>query len=422
MRRLLNVNTYHYRRGGADAVYFDHGAMFAASGWDCGWFAMHHPRNEQTPWSRFFVDEIELGHDYPLTRKLAIAKQVIHSRSHARAINRLLDDFPADIAHVHNIRHHIGANILAEFQRRGTRVVLTVHDLKLLCPAYRMHDGNGICESCRPNAVHHCAMKRCMHGSLALSGLIALESAIHRWTGAYRRHVDRIVCPSRFYLDQHVAWGWPREQLAYIPNSVSLPGLAETPPVGDYACYFGRLSFEKGVSTLIRAAVSAGVALHLVGEGPEEDRLRALAADVGATVTFHGHCSGKALSRIVRHARVCVLPSEWYENAPKSVLEAFAHGKVVIGARIGGITELIDEGETGWLFPSGDVEALAVSLRHAWAIDPSVLRDMGARAAALVQRRFSPERYLRAMNELYDEIRGDPTTVSKSRQIRQLRN
>jgi glycosyltransferase involved in cell wall biosynthesis len=404
VRRLLNINTYHYRRGGADAVYFDHGALFAQAGWDSGWFAMHHPRNEETPWSRYFVDEIELGHHYPLARKLAIAKQVIHSRSHARAINRLLDAFPADIAHVHNIRHHIGANILAELQRRGTRVVLTVHDLKLLCPAYRMHDGEAVCEACKPNAVHHCATKRCMHGSLALSGLIAVESAVHRWTGAYRRHVDRIVCPSRFYLEQHVAWGWSREQLVYIPNYVDLPEITEPSPVGDYACYFGRLSFEKGVATLIRAAARTGIALHLVGEGPEEPRLRALAGETGAAVTFQGHRSGAELAAIVRGARVCVLPSEWYENAPKSVLEAFAWGKSVIGARIGGITELIDEGETGWLYPSGDVDALAALLDRVWSTDPLIVRAMGMRAAAHVRQTFGAERYRRAMTEVYDTL------------------
>lgn len=404
MPRLLNINTYHYRRGGADAVYLDHGALFARAGWESGWFAMHHPRNEQTHWSRFFVDEIELGHDYPAWRKLAIAKQVIHSRSHARALHRLLDAFPADIAHVHNIRHHIGANVLAELKRRGVPVVLTVHDLKLLCPAYRMHDGTGVCEACKSHAVFHCATRRCMHGSLPLSALISVESAVHRLTGAYRRYVDRIVCPSRFYLEKHVEWGFPRAQLVHIPNDVALVPPAFFAPPGDYFCYFGRLSFEKGLETLVRAAAIARVSLHLVGEGPQEIALRALAAEAGADVTFHGHRAGDALFDVVRGARACVLPSEWYENAPKSVLEAFNHARPVIGAAIGGITELIEHGHTGWLFASGDVGALAAQLRAVRDADDAVIAEVGAHAAAFVLGKFSTERYLRDMSALYAEL------------------
>ncbi len=404
MPRLLNINTYHYRRGGADAVYLDHGALFTRAGWESGWFAMHHPRNEQTPWSRFFVDEIELGHNYPAWRKLAIAKQVIHSRSHARALHRLLDAFPADVAHVHNIRHHIGANVLAELKRRGVPVVLTVHDLKLLCPAYRMHDGTGVCEACKPNAVFHSATRRCMHGSFPLSALISVESAIHRVTGAYRRYVDRIVCPSRFYLEKHVEWGWPRAQLVHIPNDLALVPPTCVAPPGDYFCYFGRLSFEKGLATLVRAAAIARVPLHLVGEGPQEAALRALAAETGADVTFHGHRAGDALFDVVRGARACVLPSEWYENAPKSVLEAFNHARPVIGAAIGGITELIEHGRTGWLFASGDVGALAAQLRAVRGADDLVIAQIGARAAAFVQRTFGTECYLRDMTALYAEL------------------
>jgi glycosyltransferase involved in cell wall biosynthesis len=405
MPKLLNINTYHYRRGGSDVVYLEHGALFEQAGWESGYFAMHHPKNEETPWSRYFVDEIELGHSYSLMRKLSIAKQIIRSTTHAKAINRLLDDFPADIAHVHNIRHHIAPNILAELKRRGARVVLTVHDLKMCCPAYRMVDGqNRVCESCKPNKVYNCAIKRCMHGSLPLSALIAVESAVHRLDGSYSRNADRLICPSRFYLEKHVEWGWPREQLIYIPNDFVVPPLVAVPEPGDYLCYFGRLSFEKGLATVMRACAQAGMPLQLVGEGPDEAALRQLAADTGANTVFHGRQSGEALFSVVRGARACVLASEWYENAPKSVLEAFGLGKAVIGADIGGISEMIDEGRTGWLFPSGDVGALAALLAKVVATPDETLRTMGGDAAAKARSEFSTELYLSRMQALYAEL------------------
>lgn len=404
MPRLLNINAYHYRRGGSDAVYLEHGALFEAAGWQSGWFAMHHPKNEPTPWSRYFVDEAELGRDYSLARKLVIAGRVIHSPAHGRAMDRLLDDFPADIAHVHLIQHHIAPTILAALRRRGVPIVFTAHSLKLLCPAQRMHDGQGVCERCKPHAVWHCAARRCMHGQLPLSLLIAGESAAHRLSGAWRVGLDRIVCPSRFYLEKHAEWGWPREKLAYIPNDFDVPPLAEVPSPGDYLCYFGRLSFEKGLSTVVRACAASGMKLALVGEGPEEDALRRLAAETGADVIFHGRQAGEALFAIVRGARACVLASEWYENAPKSVLEAFGLGKTVIGADIGGISELVAPGETGWLFESGSVGALAAVLRTVGALPDAMLIEMGGRAADFARREFSTALYLQRMRALYAEL------------------
>ncbi|NKJ02918.1 glycosyltransferase [Novosphingobium sp. SG707] len=404
MPKLLNMNAYHYRRGGSDVVYLEHGALFEQRGWDCGYMAMQHPKNDPTPWSRYFVPEIEMGHDYSLLRKVAIAKEVIYSTDHVRSVNRLLDDFPADIAHIHILRHHVAANIFPAMQKRGVRIVLTAHELKLLCPAYRMHDGQAICEDCKPNAVWHCTIKRCMHGSLALSGLISVESAVHRMMGYYRKYLDRIICPSRFYLEKHVEWGWPREKLIYIPNDFDVPPLQQVPAPGDYLCYFGRLSFEKGLVTVIKAAAAAGMPLQLVGEGPEEPKLRELAAETGAQVVFHGRQTGEALFSVVSNARACVLAAEWYENAPKSVLEAFGLGKVVIGADIGGITEMIRPGETGFLFPSKDALALAQVLRELRDVSDERLIEMGAKAARFASTEFSTDLYFRRMEALYAEL------------------
>lgn len=403
MPRLLNINAYHYRRGGSDVAYLDHGALFASVGWESGYFAMHHPLNEPTIWSRYFVDEIELGHHYSLARKLMIAGQVIRSPAHGRAITRLLDDFPAGIAHVHLIQHHIAPDIYGALKRRGVPIVLTAHNLKLLCPAQRMHDGEGVCERCRPNAVHRCALRRCVHGSLALSLLVSAESAAHRIMQAYRS-IDRIICPSRFYLEKHAEWGWPREKLVYIPNDFAVPAISEVPAPGDYLCYFGRLSFEKGLATLVRAAARTGIKLVLIGEGPEEVRLRRLAGEHGADVAFHGRLGGEALFAVVRGARACVLASEWYENAPKSVLEAFALGKPVIGADIGGIPELITPGVTGWLFDSGDVDALAGVIATVQGLPDATLVAMGRAAADYAGREFGTALYLRRMRALYAEL------------------
>ena len=199
-------------------------------------------------------------------------------------------------------------------------------------------------------------------------------------------------------------WGWPEQQLAYIPNYVDAAAYTPCYEPGDYFFYFGRLAMEKGVATLIRAAAKAQVKLRIAGTGPEGDALKALAAEMGGDIEFLGFVGGEPLWKWVREARAIVLPSEWYENAPMSVLEAYASGTPVIGACIGGIPEMVREGETGALFASGKVEELAGLLRQFADGSDSAVTEMGRAARQYVSTTFTRQRYLNDMLALYAEL------------------
>jgi glycosyltransferase involved in cell wall biosynthesis len=403
--RLLNINTYHYRRGGSDVVYLEHAALMESLGWNTAHFAMHHPRNLETPWSRYFIDEIEFGHDYSPLQKVVMATKVVYSFEAQRRLRALLAEHPIDIAHVHCIYHHHSPSILPTLKQAGVPVVMTAHDLKLACPAYRMLNDDELCERCRDGSVLNVLRHRCMRGSIGMSAVVAAESGLHRFLDTYRKHLDKVVVPSRFFLEKFVEWGWPRERFAYIPNYVDVAAFRPQFEPGTYFLYFGRLAPEKGLSTLLRAAHAAGVPLKLAGTGPEEAALKALAAALpGLDVEFLGYRSGEALHQLVRSARAVVLPSQWYENAPMSVLESMALGKPVIGARIGGIPELIDDGETGWVFESRSLPELTERLRQAQAASDASLASMGRAARVRVADSFSRVRYQQAVLELYASL------------------
>ena len=168
--------------------------------------------------------------------------------------------------------------------------------------------------------------------------------------------------------------------------------------------YFGRLAPEKGVDTLIRAASQAGVWLQIAGTGPYEQELKALADEHGGKIDFLGYCSGDKLRELIREARAVVLPSQWYENAPISILEAYASGKPVIGARIGGIPEMIPSDKVGWLFESGNAEQLAECLRNIQDMADGPLVEMGVHARCHVADNFSRFRYINDFIDLYRSL------------------
>jgi len=237
---------------------------------------------------------------------------------------------------------------------------------------------------------------------------------VHRALGSFEKNVDRFITPSRFYLEKFVEWGFDRAKFSYIPNYVDAESFAPRFAPGSAFVYFGRLSREKGLDTLIRASSRAEVPLCLIGTGPDEAALRSLAVETGADVEFLGFLTGDALHDRVAAARATVLPSEWYENAPVSALESYALGTPLIGANIGGIGELIREEETGATFTSGSVEELAATLTRFALMTNDTVEAMGRAGRAWVETEFTADRYVQRMVELYSEL-GVPDEESSVR-------
>jgi glycosyltransferase involved in cell wall biosynthesis len=332
-----------------------------------------------------------------------MASKVIYSREAALKLDRLINKFKPDIAHAHCLYHHLSPSVLSVLRYHGIPAVLTAHDLKLGCPAYKMLTHDGICERCKNGNLLHLVKNRCLHGSLGISVLVTIESGLHKLLGLYRKNLDKIIVPSLFYQEKLSEWGWSREKLVYIPNYVCSDQFEPQYTPGDYFVYFGRLAPEKGVDTLIKASIQADVKTLIVGTGPYEGHLKSIAC-CSDNIKFLGRKEKEELWSIVRGARGIVLPSEWYENAPMSILEAYANGKPVIGARIGGITEMILEEETGYLFKSGNVNELAALLQQVTNQPQGLTEDMGYRGREFVETSFTAQRYFDETSALYDSL------------------
>jgi len=403
MPSLLSVNSYHYIRGGSDALYFHHADLFEKQGWKNTFFSMEHPKNVGCETSQYFADRIDFEVATSLKEKLSQSARIIYSKQAQSRLSELLNKRNIDVAHYHCIYHHLSPSVIVEAKRRGIPTVMTAHDLKIACPAYKMMNDHGVCEKCRGGKVWNVALDRCIKGSRAASALIMIESAVHKAFRLYDRYLDRIVTPSRFYRDKLIEWGWSPEKIVHIPNFIEFVP-KNIASAGRYILYFGRLAPEKGLSTLISAAAEAGVPVKIAGTGPEEARLKALAQRLFAPVEFLGFRSGDDLWSLVDGARAIALPSEWYENGPMSVIEAFARGKPLIGARIGGIPELIEEGATGWSFTSGDRLDLADKLSTAASASDGELRNMATATRQMVETHFSKTRYFDEITQLYSDI------------------
>lgn len=400
--QVLLANKFLFEKGGAEKSLFETARLLEAHGHQTRFFAMQHARNRPCADARHFVSEVDYE-DSSLRMRLKAGARMLYSLEAARKLGGLLDEARIDIAHLNNIYHQLSPSILRTLHRRGVPMVMSLRDYKVVCGSYQMLAQGRPCEACRGGRHLQASLKRCVKDSLAASVLTTLEMTLHhRILGLYGL-VDLFISPSAFLKDKVREMGFPGE-VVHLPNFVG--GLAEVAPQYGSArarlVYSGRLGREKGLATLMRAVKGLPLRLEIIGEGPMREPLEALARQESiANVEFTGYLSGAPLQDHVRAATAVVVPSQWYENNPRSVIEAFALGKPVIGARIGGIPELVRHGDTGLTFTPGDVQALRGCIDELLA-HPARAADMGRRGRHLVETELSPERHYAGLMQVYE--------------------
>jgi glycosyltransferase involved in cell wall biosynthesis len=357
-------NSFHYLRGGAERCFLDLMALMRDHGHEVIPFSMQHDLNLPSEYESYFVDHIDfpklLDSGASLPTRLKAAGRLIHSREAAGKIDRLIRDTRPDIAHVHGIAHEISPSILPAIKNHGLPIVQTLHDYKLLCPNTSFVSNGEICERCKGGRFYNATRNRCKRGSLAASAVASLEAYVHRISRIYSRNVDRFIAPSEF-LARKVTEFDISTDVVNIPNFIDVDNFEPAYEPEPFYVFAGRLVEVKGIRTLIRAAenVPKGT-LYVAGSGDLENQLKAYVAERGLHhVVFLGHLPTDELIALLQRAAFTVLPSEWYENYPMSALEALACGTPVIGADIGGIPEIVRDGETGLLFEPGNADQLA---------------------------------------------------------------
>lgn len=417
---LLLINKFWHdkgRAGGVGRYVLQEEHDLRARGWDVVPFAVADADARPSPWDGHFVRARDYSRPRWTTSTVGDAVSLVWNREAARSLDRLLHEVRPDVAHLHNIYHHLSPSILPVLMRHGVPAVMTLHDLRLLCPAIHMLRRGRVCERCRGGRFHQAVLGRCVKDSTAASLLAAIETAHQTRRRLYLRAVSRFLCPSDFYRRKFVEWGYPEDRLAHLPNFVDLEAWRPAdPPDGgapDGVLYFGRLSREKGLATLLeaharwarrRADAGDGAApvLRLAGEGPLEAELRRSAAAGDGRVEFLGSLTPDALRRELARARFTVLPSEWYENGPLALIESLAAGVPVVGADIGGIPEHLRDGREGVLFRAGDPAALAEALARADSLPP----DARAQARRAAETRFSRKDHMDRLESILHDANG----------------
>ena len=328
---------------------------------------------------------------------LALAQQTLWSSRTTHELVEIIHHFRPDVIHVHNTVPMISPSLYWAAARARVPVVQTLHNFRLMClNALFLREGK-VCEDCMGHLPWRGVARACYRGSRAASSALAGMLILHRGLGTYQNKVARYIALNEFCRDKFIEGGLPADKVVIKPNFVDLANPDAALRAG--LLFVGRLSVEKGVTTLAKAmGLLRDAQLRVAGDGPES------ALFDGVTgVSKLGSLSGEAVRQEMSRAAALVVPSICYENFPRTIIEAFACGLPVVASRIGALAGIVSHGENGLLFESGDPRDLAEKL--AWVLaHPNEMATMGHYARAQYEKEFSAEVNYRRLIDIYNGV------------------
>jgi glycosyltransferase involved in cell wall biosynthesis len=404
--KVLLINKFLYARGGGAISTLNTGRLLSAKSHKVIYWGMEHPSNPAYPNEELFVSHVDLNMPGSIKEKIMITLNILYSLEAKKKIEKLVKRERPDVVHLNNFAHQISPSILDVFKKYDIPVVMTIRDYKLVCPSYTMLLHGQPCERCRDKKFYWCFISKCTKDSRVKSFINMLEMYLHHRLLRIYDSIDTYISPSLFLKKKLEDMGFNRK-IIHLPNFVEDNGTALPHKTKvNTVLYFGRLSPEKGIKTLIQAGRGLDIKLRILGTGPYEDALKQyVKTEHIRNVFFLGYKAGNELTAEIRNALVVVVPSEWYENNPRTVLEAFSFGTPVIGANIGGIPELVLNNETGLVFEPGDIDDLKEKLIYC-INNKGELFQMGKTAQGFVRGNFNSAQYYDRLMKIYRGVRG----------------
>ena len=361
------VNKFLYPNGGSETYIFKLGDYLISQGHEVQYFGMEHQGRCVSNQVEAYTSDMDFHNGSKLS-KITYPIKTVYSREARKKIRLVLDDFQPDVVHLNNFNYQLTPSIILEMKKyqketkNKLKIVFTAHDYQLICPNHMMNNPNTHenCEKCVGGKFTNCTKGKCIHGSTAKSMIGTMEATYWKWRKTYQ-NIDSIICCSEFMkakMDTNLLFKQKTVVLHNFIDQVKWKDVTKK----SYVLYFGRYSAEKGIKTLIQVCkMLPEIKFIFAGNGPLEDEIK----DV-PNIENVGFQTGEALETLIREARFSVYPSEWYENCPFSVMESQMYGTPVLGADIGGIPELIQVGQTGELFESGNGSELKMKIERLW--------------------------------------------------------
>lgn len=417
--KIILVHKFWRKTGGAENYFQDTASVLRANGHEVKIFTTDFPAAgsedvfEKTNTVVFgsYINYLEGN----IFKKIRAVPGIIYSKKNKEIFSRLLDDFLPDIVHVFAIYTTITPSVLEACTERKIPVVMSCNDYKHICPNYRLFYNGQVCEACKGNKFYNAVLKNCCKHSFGVSLTSAIESYSHENTGIVKKNVSAFLFESNFMLNKTREFWGDNFQYYFAGKPFDVDKIIPSDNFSDYLLFAGRLSDEKGVDILLRAMQKIPhIKLKIAGNGLQRNALEKLASQLHLkNIEFMGNLTSEEMKNVTGKCRFMVIPSVWYENFPYTLAEAYASGKAVVASRIGGITEYVRDGETGFLYDSLNHNKLAEQIEKLYSNTESC-RQMGTNARKFAEENFNRTLFYNRLSDIYLKVTTAKTRPEKS--------
>jgi glycosyltransferase involved in cell wall biosynthesis len=383
--RLILAHNFYRQPGGEDASFQAQADLLRVHGHDVFTFTRHN------------ADVEHLG-------KIRSGINMIWSRSSVESLSGLIEQTKPELVHFHNTFMQISPAAYYACRKHQIPVIQDLRNYRLLCPVATFFRDGHPCEDCLgktppwPGVIHSC-----WRNSKSATALVATMLTTHRLLGTWHNYVDRYIALTEGSKAKFIEGGLPAHKIDVKPNFVTARMNSQTKKK-EFALFVGRLSGEKGISTLLEAWRKVnGLKLVIAGDGPLADEvMKEQQHSSGKMIEWLGQIGNDEVRRIMSEAQMLIFPSIWHEPFGNSIIEAFSSGLPVIASNTGSMVELVKHGKTGLHFRVGEPNDLVDKVTWARA-NTEKMREMGANARKEYEKKYTPDKNYQLLMNIYEK-------------------
>jgi glycosyltransferase involved in cell wall biosynthesis len=383
--KILSVHNSYQTPGGEDQVFAAEAELLRSRGHQV---VLYHTSNEQVKGKS----------------PLVLLDNTIWNRQIHNELLALMQRERPDVVHVHNTFPLISPAVYYAAHEAAIPVVQTLHNFRMLCPAGTLFRDGHICEDCVgkrvpwPGVVHGC-YRNSRLATAAGGAMIATHNYMQTWNKA----VSAYIALSDFARDKFIQGGLPAEKILVKPNFLKAdPGVGDGS--GNYALFVGRLTPEKGISTLLDAwrEIGTKLPLQIAGDGPMASEVERASREIEGVTWLKWLPQEEVLERM-KNASVLILTSTWFEPFGLILAEAFAVGLPVIASNLGSLSTMVEHERTGLHFSAGNAKSLVEAVGW-WRAHPMEAALMRGRVRLEYETKYTAERNYSQMMNIYELV------------------
>lgn len=414
--RIALVNYRYFFSGGPERYMFNIKEILEKKGHQVIPFSVQHKKNAFTEYEKYFLspigkgDEVYFG-DYnkkSLRNNIKGLFRMIYSFEAKKKFKIFLKVTKPDIIYILYFQNKISCSIIDAANSLNIPIVQRISDFSLICPngSFYRQDVNNICELCIDKNKWSSVKHKCVYNSYTYSFIKLSALKVQEFINI-KNKIRKFIFPSTFTLNLFVKSGFPREKLIHIPTLFNTNTIRKDLNIEyeKFALYIGRIVPEKGVRTLIDAFINSDYNLKIIGFSDDnyENELKKYIADKNHKIEFLGRMDFYEIQEYLSKCLFTIIPSEWYDNLPNTILESYAFRKCIIATNIGSLSENVINNESGLLFEYKNSVDLRNNIEKLFN-NPKKAEEMGKNGYQMIKSKYDEESHYHELINTFQSI------------------